>query len=148
MNVTSADGGQGTISVDNNNQGVTFQGTDAQGNKSSLQIGESGSLPEEFPKEIPFPDNVVITASMAAENNGQKSYTITSDAEKSVEETAKLYQDYFKAKGYANMAETTMAEFAMLSGEKDGFSISVTITADPDQKGKVSGMIVYGAVNQ
>lgn len=148
VNVTTADGGQGSVTVNGGEQGVTFQGTDAQGNKTSLQIGEAGSLPDGFPKEIPFPDNAVITASMTAQNNGKQSFTITFEAEKSLEDVTKLYQAFFQAQGYANTTETKMAELGMLSGEKDGYSLSVTITADTEKPGSVSGMIVYGALTQ
>ncbi|WP_148040401.1 hypothetical protein [Brevibacillus fluminis] len=148
VNVTTADGGQGTVTVNGDQKGVSFQGTDAQGNKSSLQIGEAGSLPDGLPKEIPFPDNAVITASMAADNNGQKSYTVTFEVEQSIEDVTKLYQGYLQSNGYANTTETKMADLSMLSGDKDGYSLSVTITADAEKKGSVSGMVVYGALKQ
>jgi hypothetical protein len=83
------------------------QTANAEPAPSEAPSGESDTdLPQYMPEGFPFPDDVKITTSYGAENEGKKSVMLIFETEQSMKDVTKLYNDYFKSLNLKNMAQT------------------------------------------
>jgi hypothetical protein len=111
--------------VDINNNSVNIQ----EANGGSVQAGVGTKVPDDFPKDIYVIEGEVKVALKNMYGNG---YNLSILTDKSIPDAKKLYEDQLKAAGWKMNMDAIVGEIVMMSGEKDGRTVSVSVNTDPD----------------
>ncbi len=90
--------GGGSVSVDRDGKDGTVSFTDDEGNKSSF--GASTEVPDDFPKDVPLPDDAKLTGSIFGETDGQQGWTLTFESTEDVAAFAKAYRATLEDAGF------------------------------------------------
>lgn len=105
--------------VDIKNNSITINS-----NGSSWTTGESVKLPSGWPTDVYVIDGTIKSAMTITEGT---SYTISIDSSKSLSEAQELYKSKLKGDGWTIIVDSSMANFATMTAEKDSRTVSVTI---------------------
>lgn len=90
--------GGGSVTVDDNGKDGSFTVTDDEGNKSSF--GTSTEIPDDFPKDVPLPDDAKLTGSIYGETEGKQGWTLTFESSKDVAGFTKAYRATLEDAGF------------------------------------------------
>ncbi|WP_020617963.1 hypothetical protein [Paenibacillus daejeonensis] len=97
-------------------------------------------LPEDFPDDIPFPSDYIVTGSITTEMG----HTVTFESTEPFEVVANLYRDYTEQAGYEESYLMDEADFYNYTGAKGDENFVSTLTLDLEDNKTVTGIIVYG----
>lgn len=130
--VKTADGDELSLNVDTEAEAYTYSGVDADGNTFQSTIGVSETLPAQFPKDIPIPDDVQLTV---IENtlDGQHHYSVSFEAQGSVAEHYQTYRTYIDQSNYEDVFDSKGVEayedsfFEYISATSGKYSLAVSI---------------------
>lgn len=120
-------GDEGEVTIDSGGEQVTIK-TD----EGETTIGQSASLPDGFPDEIPVYPNIKITTSTRSTNNGKVSFSVAAESSDSFEDVSSWYMNQLE--GWENKNEMTTegddGKWAMISGDKGSYSLWVQVNSD------------------
>lgn len=101
-------------------------------------------LPNDFPQDIPLPEDAVIVRSLNMSTDAMKSYMVSLTTGLSVSETADFYREALKKDGY-EFADTTAQDQVTFVGENDTYSMLIVIAPDAADAERSSVMMTFGA---
>lgn len=118
------------VKVDEQGDSVTLTGEDG----TSITASESGELPEGFPEDAPVYEGAIIT-SLVSEDN----YTIGIETDDEWTDAWEFYGTELEAAGWVTGTEMKLEDSGMISGEKDGRIIQITV--GPASSGEAKTLI-------
>ncbi|WP_226037825.1 hypothetical protein [Aquibacillus saliphilus] len=123
-----------SISVGGNEEeGFSFEAENADGENFSLN--SSTEIPEEFPAEIPLPDDYELINAMKMSDNGDEAVTVSYLTETlSVDELVLLYKGFVDESGYESTSEMITDGYNTLSMQNENDVITINIIPDEDKK--------------
>jgi hypothetical protein len=121
---------EGNISV--NKENVVVKGNDGSSAViSTSETDKGGTLPSEYPKDIvPLLDDNKIKMSGKTNNDNKKTFTVMYYTKKEISEAAEFYKKLLEGSQEFNSGETN--DFVLLSGIKDNYKISISISPESD----------------
>lgn len=123
--VSSATGGK----VDVNSKDGSFNVSSKDGD-SSISIGGNQKLPDDFPKnDIPYIKESGVTAVFTSINENKKSWTITTNVDKSFSEAKAYYEAQLKEPIYTDVSTYGFANSQTYYGKSSKYSVTVTVSA-------------------
>lgn len=119
----------GEVDLDLGEDGFSVEGEDGEG---SFSFGGDGELPDDFPDDIPIPDDYeVVFSAGASDEAGGLGSTVYGFSEQSTDELTSFYEDELPANGYevsgSFEAETAGASGTTIAFEGNGLTGSVII---------------------
>lgn len=142
----SENGEEQEISFQENEDGASYTvtGTDEEGEASEVSFGQTTEIPENFPEEIPVPDDAVVESAMNMDLGEMIQITIYLNApSEKFDEYAELYRGFGDKTGYEKSVETTQDGFISLSFKREDEVVSVTINRDSNQEEELFMTLVY-----
>ncbi len=112
----------GNVNVDINKNSVTVN---INGGSTVGTVGESVSVPADFPADVYIIDGTVKTAVKNAETKG---FSLSINTSLTPTETQTRYEDQLKAQGWNIILSVKSGDGATLSAEKNGRNVSVIIS--------------------
>jgi len=123
-------GGKANVDINNGNVKVDTK-------EGSIETGANVKLPADFPSDV-----YVIEGSMVAAMSDQanKSFTISIEINKSLEEASTIYQTELKKQGWSITGTMNFGESSSVVAEKDNRTVSVYINKSNDKTTVVLGV--------
>ncbi len=150
----SIDTPEGKVEVDPNADGdggsVEFSGPDGDG--GSIDIG-GGEVPDDFPDDIPLPDDFEVTTSFSGGSGTDNATSVTGSSGDSFDDLVSMYTDGLPDSGYEvtgnststiNGAETAVITFEGNGITGGGITVSSEDVVNPDSDRRALS-ISYGA---
>lgn len=106
---------------------------------SDSSMSAEDTLPDGFPKEIPILEG---SSDLVSLSSGD-SMTVGYEVKKSFKEVLKVYKDYFKSAGYADMQETLIDDSYTGIGVRDGKQLLIMLSVTTDDPNLISVSITY-----
>lgn len=119
-----------TVSGDDESGSITF--SDEEGKSSQLSYGDE--LPDDFPEEVPLPDDAKITSAIKTGTEGEGAgFLIGAEVEQDADEVLKFYKA--ELEGYEQvMSASTAADSGLASYEGDEWDVNVVVGAQGDKR--------------
>ena len=92
-------------------------------NGGSMEAGEEVGLPDHFPSDVHVTDGTIRSSTTMGEDN----FTVSIESSKSVSQIKEEYESKFAADGWDVSLTMSYEGGAMVGGEKDGRTATVTI---------------------
>jgi hypothetical protein len=86
------------VKVDEDEDSVTIESEDGDGESVTIS-GEEGSVPEDFPDDVPLYDATVVGSS-SYESGENVNYSVTLETKDSVEDVAAFYEEELESEGW------------------------------------------------
>lgn len=106
------------VKVEDGGDSVTLTGKDG----TSITSSESGELPEGFPEDAPVYEGTIITSLVS-----EDSYTIGIETKDEWTGPWEFYGTELEAAGWVTGTEMKLEDGGMITGEKDGRMIQITV---------------------
>ncbi|MCT2534197.1 hypothetical protein NC661_19735 [Aquibacillus koreensis] len=117
-----------SISVGGNEEdGFTLETKNADG--ESVSLSSSKDLPDDFPEDIPFPEEYQIISTVKLNDAGEEGMNVSYMTETTFDEVWELYKNFMNDNGFESNTEMTSNEYSSLVMQKDNESVSVTVIA-------------------
>ncbi len=116
--IEDATGGQADVDIDKNSMTIN---TDA----GSLQIGDTASIPADFPDDVHVADGTVKTAMQLTENDG---FSLSLESSDSVADLKTEYENNLASDGWETTMSLELQGVVTMSAEKDDRIVSVIIS--------------------
>jgi len=123
-------GGNADIDVDGGNVKINTK-------ESNMEAGDNVKLPADFPSDVYVIDGKIVAA---MSNQVNKSFTISIEINKSLDEAFAIYQDEFKKQDWKITGTMNFGESASVTAEKNNRMVSVFISKSDDKTTVVLGV--------
>lgn len=110
-------------SVEHKDDGLDISVKGKDGEESRLAIGESVSLPDDFPKDVPIYPEAKVIMSMSVEKGSQ----VTLSTEDSADKVEAFYKERMKKDGWEEKLSMNLPVMKMLGWEKDGRELMINV---------------------
>lgn len=136
---TDEEGDETSISLDEDEGQISVSGG-KEGEETGMSFGMNVEVHEDFPKDIPFPDDAMIVQSMKLEDSNSTSVMLMTNME--FEEVASLYNDFvdqaFDEKDTllqeGNIYEEAGMDLENIMGKRADGHININITYDEEDE--------------
>lgn len=123
-------GGRTKVDIDNGNVKVETK-------EGNLETGSNVKLPADFPGDVyVIGGNIIAVMS----DQANKSFTVSIEINKSLEEAAAIYQTELKKQGWNITGTMNFGDFSSVAAEKDDRTASVFISKNTDKTTVVLGV--------
>ncbi|MFD0671615.1 hypothetical protein [Cohnella sp. GCM10027633] len=137
------DEGKAKITTDGENGAVQYEATDADGGTVKVETGAK-SLPADFPKEIPLPDDATIVTTVNMTSDQVKGYMVAITTGLDAQKAADFYRKALNDEGY-QLSDTSNADGVTLVGENDTYNMLIIVMPDAVNAGLTSVTITFGS---
>ena len=122
--------GETKVTVNKESGISTLEASDGE-NKVEATFHQDGELPlpSDFPSDVPIAPGAVLQANIRTD----ELYNLRFKTSKSPEELSAYYDEQLKANGWKITAVTTMQDFTMIIGEKEGRNCQIHIAKEGDE---------------
>lgn len=132
--------GEGTSVVVKSEQGdMTITGDDESFSMTSadggmtVTAGDSAKVPDNFPKDVPVYDGLVLEFASAQQDESM--YALNGTTKNALEEVFAFYKEKLAGAGWAEQTAVTESDMALLAFTKDKRSVTVNLTKGPGETG-------------
>lgn len=137
----------GEVTVSGDGEGGEGVITGPDGEETRFSAGDSASLPDGWPEELPLPDDTELTAGTSTD--GGSTLTVMAVSEGDVPELYEHFRTLLTDQGYdlvvdtlSDLGEETMAS---IQAEGDDHLVAVVLMADVEEEGRTSMSLVVDA---
>ena len=116
------DGSKATVQEDD--EGVTVQGTTEDGEKYEVRVGTKAEVPEDFPDDVPVHPEAKVEGAMSMPGKGQM---LTFGTKSAPDEVYRFYKDGLAEQGWTIEADMNFGGQHMMSGRKGERMASVQV---------------------
>ena len=117
---------------------------ESAGNIAEAVLSASDRIPDNFPKDIPIPEEPLTLASMKHDG----SITVSFDVKQSFDKTLNIYKEYFKSAGYQVGSETLFEDSYTGTGTLGGKQLLVMISMTTADSELASVSLTYQSKNK
>ncbi|OZU87528.1 hypothetical protein CIL03_15660 [Virgibacillus indicus] len=124
ISVEDSEGETVSMDVESDGENTTLVQSDGETEVES-NIGENVTLPEDFPSEFPFPEEIKLTAVQTVTDAETKTYMIHYEYDQDLESISAIYKEYAESKGYTISLEQKMENsYNLNAGDDEGKGFS------------------------
>ncbi|SHF85807.1 hypothetical protein [Ornithinibacillus halophilus] len=116
--------------------GVSFEATDKNGETVSFNASSDGEIPEDFPDYIPFPSDFQVNATTTITENGEKGMNVSYQTDSATfEEVWDMYQSFAEDNNYEEITSMTSNDYNTMLINNENESIGITAFAEENEDG-------------
>lgn len=137
----TVEGDDGSVTIDEGKDGgITVEGDDG----STFSADTGGSLPDNWPADVPVIDGTVLYAQTASDESAGTTYSAAIETEGTIESVYEQIRSDLEGAGFTKTAEVTSTDGSFASFTGDTYQVTVTVA---ESEGKVNAIYIVAPVS-